>query len=63
MVELANLDCECKNQRDDASLKYRATSKDKTHDQKQHQRPQDIAAIFSKERWQMLSESTRRQAH
>ena len=33
----------------DASLKKRSTSKDKTHYQKQHQRPQNIAAGFTDE--------------
>jgi hypothetical protein len=63
VVQLADLDRECKNQRDDVSQKKRATSQDQTHDQKQHQRPQNIAAAFTNERWQMLSVPTRSQTN
>ena len=46
---MADLDREGQNQRDDASLKKRTTNKDKAYDQKQHQRPQNIAAGFTDE--------------
>ena len=49
VIQLANLNREGQNQRDDASLKKKATSQDKTHYQKQHQRPQNIAAVFTDE--------------
>jgi hypothetical protein len=58
---LADLNREGQNQRDDASLKKRTTCQEKAHDQKQHQRPQNIATVFTDERWQMRSVSTRRQ--
>ncbi len=49
VIQLADLDREGQNQRDDASLKKRTTNKDKAYDQKQHQRPQNIAAGFTDE--------------